>query len=105
MKVRYRGRALADLDEIFHYIDKRSPSGARNVIDEIHAAINAIAEYPLSAQQTSYPRIHVKIVRRYRYRIFPLSKPTRSKSCMCATARGVRGLRKSDVLTRSINPH
>jgi toxin ParE1/3/4 len=72
MKVRYRGRALADLEEIFQYIDKRSPSGARNVIDEIHAAINAIAEYPLSAQQTSYPRIHVKIVRRCRYRIFYL---------------------------------
>ena len=70
MKVRYRGRALADLEQIFHYIDKRSSSGARNVIDEIHAAINAIAEYPLSEQQTSYPRIHVKIVRRYRYRIF-----------------------------------
>jgi toxin ParE1/3/4 len=70
MKVRYRGRALADLEEIFEYIDKRSPSGARNVIDEIHAAINSIAEFPLSAQQTSYPRIHVKIVRRYRYKIF-----------------------------------
>ncbi len=70
MKVRYRGRALADLEQIFQYIDKRSPSGARHVIDEIHAAINAIAEYPLSGQQTSYPRIHVKIVRRYRYRIF-----------------------------------
>jgi plasmid stabilization system protein ParE len=37
MKVRYRGRALADLEQIFQYIDKRSPSGARNVIDEIHA--------------------------------------------------------------------
>jgi toxin ParE1/3/4 len=70
MKVRYRGRALADLEEIFEYIDKRSPTGARNVIDEIHAAINAIAEYPLSTQQTSYPRIHVKIVRRYRYKLF-----------------------------------
>jgi plasmid stabilization system protein ParE len=30
MKVRYRARALADLEEIFQYIDKRSPSGAHN---------------------------------------------------------------------------
>jgi hypothetical protein len=33
MKVRYRGRAPAHLEQIFQYIDKRSPSGARNVID------------------------------------------------------------------------
>jgi toxin ParE1/3/4 len=72
MKVHYRDRALADLDEIFQYIDKRSPSGARNVIDAINAAINAIAEHPLAAQETSFPHIHVKIVRRYQYKIFYL---------------------------------
>jgi plasmid stabilization system protein ParE len=70
MKVHYRDRALADLDEIFQNIDKRSPSGARNVIDAINAAINAIAEHPLAAQETSFPHIRVKIVRRYQYKIF-----------------------------------
>jgi toxin ParE1/3/4 len=49
MKVHYRDRALADLDEIFQYIDKRGPGGARNVIDAIHAAIQSIAAFPLSA--------------------------------------------------------
>jgi toxin ParE1/3/4 len=72
MKVHYRDRALADLDEIFQYIDKRSPSGARNVIDAISAAIDAIAEHPLGAQATSSPNIRVKIVRRYQYKIFYL---------------------------------
>jgi toxin ParE1/3/4 len=70
MKVHYRDRALADLEAIFQYIDMRSPSGARHVIDAIHAAITAIAEHPLSAERTSHVGIHVKIVRRYRYKIF-----------------------------------
>jgi toxin ParE1/3/4 len=72
MKVRYRDRALSDLDQIFQYIDQRSPSGARNVIDAVCAAITAIAEHPLSAERTSYAGIHVKNVRRYRYKIFYL---------------------------------
>jgi toxin ParE1/3/4 len=72
MRVHYRERALADLDEIFQYIDKRSPSGARNVIDAISAAIKAIVEHPLSARETSSPHIHVKVVRPYRYKIFYL---------------------------------
>ena len=100
MKVHYRDRALADLDEIFQYIDKRSPSGARNVIDAINAAINAIAEHPLAAQETSFPHIRVKIVRRYQYKVFFIrSASTGSTFCMCATARGVRGLQRCDPLT------
>ena len=70
MKVHYRKRALADLEQIFQYIDKRSPTGARNVIDAIHTAIDVIAEHLLSAERTSLVGIHVKIVRRYRYKIF-----------------------------------
>ena len=70
MKVRYRERALADLDEIFQYIDQRSPGGARNVIDAIHAPIEAIADYPLSAPRTSFAGIHVKVIRQYRYKVF-----------------------------------
>jgi toxin ParE1/3/4 len=70
MKVHYRARALSDLEEIFQYINKRSPGGARNVIDAIHDAIAYIAEYPLAAERTSYSGIHVKVVRQYRYKIF-----------------------------------
>jgi toxin ParE1/3/4 len=68
VKVHYRKRALADPEQIFRYIDKRSPPGARNVIDAIDAAIDVIAEHPLIAESTSLVGIHVKIVRRYRYK-------------------------------------
>jgi len=70
MRVHYRSRALFDLEEIFQFINRRSPGGARNVIGAIHDAIAQIAEYPLSAERTSHPSIHVKVVRRYPYKIF-----------------------------------
>jgi plasmid stabilization system protein ParE len=70
MKVTYSNRALFEIDEIFLYIQKRSPGGARNVIDAIDDAIAQIAEYPLSAERTSRQGIHVKIVRKYPYKIF-----------------------------------
>ena len=70
MNVYYRSRALSDLEEIFQYINKRSPGGARNVIDAIHDAIAQVAEHPLSAERTSNPGIHAKVVRQYPYKIF-----------------------------------
>ena len=70
MKVRYRTLALADLESIFHFLNERSPSGARNVLRAIHDAIAEIAEHPMAAPQTSDPVIRVKILGRYRYKIF-----------------------------------
>ena len=32
MTVRYRERALADLESIFQFLNERSPGGARNVL-------------------------------------------------------------------------
>jgi plasmid stabilization system protein ParE len=70
MKVRYRERALADLEDISGYLDERSPRGARKVVEAIHAAIASIADRPLSARKTSDPTVRVKIVGRYHYKIF-----------------------------------
>lgn len=70
MRVRYRERALADLEDIFRYLNDRSPTGAHNVIEAIYAAINNVADHPLSAQETSDPQIRLKIVGRYGYKIF-----------------------------------
>jgi toxin ParE1/3/4 len=70
MKVRYRERALADLEGIFQFLNDRSPAGARNVLRAIHEAIGEIAEHPLAAPRTSEADIRVKILGRYRYKIF-----------------------------------
>jgi toxin ParE1/3/4 len=70
MRLRYREQALADLEQIFEYLDERNPVGGRNVIDAIYLAIRQITDHPLSGRATSDPDIHVKIVGRYHYKIF-----------------------------------
>jgi plasmid stabilization system protein ParE len=70
MKVRYRALALADLDHIFGYLNDRNPIAAEDVTKAIYAAIELIGEHPLGAPPTSDPAIHVKVVRKYGYKIF-----------------------------------
>jgi plasmid stabilization system protein ParE len=70
MRVTYRARALADIDDIFQYLEKRSPTGAHNVVRAIYDSIRLISEQPYGSERTNDPNIHVKVVRRYRYKIF-----------------------------------
>src|SRR5215211_3147099 len=65
MRIIYRARALADIDDIYRYIEQRSPTGARNVVRAIHDSIRAIAEQPYGSVRTNNPDIRVKVVRRY----------------------------------------
>lgn len=69
MKIRYRPRALADIDDIFQYLNTRSPTGARHVLRTIADAIDEIAANPYSWQATSKPDIRAKSIGRYRYKI------------------------------------
>jgi len=70
MIIRYRERAVADIDEIYRYLRERSPVGAENVLRQIRVSVEFIAEQPLSSPKTDVPNVRVKIVRRYRYKIF-----------------------------------
>jgi plasmid stabilization system protein ParE len=70
MSVRYRALALSDLEEIARYLEPRSPAGARSVLRAIYEAIERIERHPRSAMETSVPGIRVRIIGRYRYKIF-----------------------------------
>jgi len=70
MNVRYRLRALADIDDIREYLEKRSPSGAFNVVQAIYASIRSIADQPYGSERTDDPHIRMKVARPYRYKIF-----------------------------------
>jgi plasmid stabilization system protein ParE len=70
MNIRYRAQALADIEEIFQFIHQHSPAGAENVLRAIYAGIRLIAEQPQGAPRTDIPDIRVKVVRKYRYKIF-----------------------------------
>ncbi len=70
MTIRYRARALADIEDIFQFLNERSPTGANNVLRAIREAIDDVASQPLAAPRTSNADIRVKILGRYRYKIF-----------------------------------
>lgn len=70
MKVRYRERAFADLEEIHRFLESRSPIGARNVLHAIRDAIEEVARTPYGSRQTSDADIRVKVLGHYRYKIF-----------------------------------
>jgi toxin ParE1/3/4 len=70
MKVRYSPQARNDLHDIFHYLNQRSPAGAANVMRAIYASIEFLVENPMASQETDLPTIRVKIVRRYKFKIF-----------------------------------
>ena len=70
MRVRYAPRARGDIERIYQYLDERSPSGARNVLKAIYAGVQFISEHPEASERTDDPTVRVKVVRRYRYKIF-----------------------------------
>jgi toxin ParE1/3/4 len=70
VRVRYTPRAHGDIDRIYGYLDKRSASGALNVLLAIYAGVQFIAERPKGSERTDDPNVRVKVVRRYRYKIF-----------------------------------
>jgi toxin ParE1/3/4 len=70
MRVRYTPEAFADREQIYAYLRKRSPSGARNVMATISAAVRQLRDYPYSGHQTDDPEVRVKFVVRYPYHIF-----------------------------------
>lgn len=70
MRVRYTLRAFADREEIFNYIDQRSPSGAQAVKSDIVRAIRRLEWFPRSAPVTDEPAIHELIVPRRPYKVY-----------------------------------
>ena len=64
MRVRYTPRAFADRDQIFDYLIQRSPSGARNVMETIRAAITQLGEQPHSGYATDLTDVRVKFIGR-----------------------------------------
>ena len=91
MRVRFTPLARADIDQIYEYLDERSPSGARNVLLAICAGVQFIAERPKGSEQTDDPEVRVKVVQRYRYKIFTPSLARRSRFSMFDTHRANHG--------------
>jgi plasmid stabilization system protein ParE len=70
VRLRFTPQAQRDIEKIYAYLNQQSPSGAYNVSVAIYAATRFIAERPKASPPTEKPNVRVKVVRRYRYKIF-----------------------------------
>jgi toxin ParE1/3/4 len=46
MKVRYRQRALADIENIYDYLNERNPRAATEIVARIRSAADRLGEWP-----------------------------------------------------------
>jgi addiction module RelE/StbE family toxin len=70
MKIRYSPRAFADREDIFEYLNRRSPDGARNVMAALERTISLLQDQPHSGLRIATSDLRVMLVSRNRYKIF-----------------------------------
>jgi len=70
MKLRYTGRARADLEAIFTYLDARAPAAAQSVKTLIERRIALLADYPFIAPATDVSGIYELTIVRYPYKVY-----------------------------------
>jgi plasmid stabilization system protein ParE len=74
MRLRFTPRAQTDIGKIYAYLRQQSPNGAYNVLAAIYAATRFVAERPKASLLTDNRNVRVKVLRRYRYKIFSVTK-------------------------------
>jgi toxin ParE1/3/4 len=62
--------AITDIASIYLYLEKRNKAGALNVLRTIYETIERIPARPSAAERTDDPTVRVKIVQKYRCKIF-----------------------------------
>ncbi|MDQ2079729.1 type II toxin-antitoxin system RelE/ParE family toxin [Xanthobacteraceae bacterium Astr-EGSB] len=70
MRVRFTTPARNDLDRIHDYIAKRNRAAATRVTRTIRLTAQGLADFPLMAPETDFPKIHMKWAVPYPYLIF-----------------------------------
>jgi toxin ParE1/3/4 len=70
VKVRYTHKALAQLDEIYSYIEAHNPSAAKRVKARIKQSIARLGRHPYSCRATENPGIRLLAIVRYPYLVF-----------------------------------
>jgi addiction module RelE/StbE family toxin len=70
VKIRYTRKALAQLDQIYLYIEGHNPRAAKRVKARIKQAIGRLARHPYSCRATEHPGIRLLSVVRFPYLVF-----------------------------------
>jgi plasmid stabilization system protein ParE len=66
----FHGAAARDLEEIYAFLQERSSQAGTTVLRAVQGTIASLAEQPLSGLQTDDPAVRIRLVRRYRYKVF-----------------------------------
>jgi addiction module RelE/StbE family toxin len=70
MRVRYSPKALAQLEEIFNYIESESPAAAAAFSERLQRLSRLIAQFPLMGRPTDKPGARIVSIPEYRYVVF-----------------------------------
>jgi addiction module RelE/StbE family toxin len=67
VKIVYTRKALAQIDQIYSYIEARNPAAALKVKTRIRLSIDRLAHRPYLARMSDRPGVRVLTVTRYPY--------------------------------------
>ena len=70
MKLRFTERAFAEREDIFEYLNERSPEAARAVFAYLSAAIAQLLDLPHTGARTDDEDVRVLFIVRYPYKVF-----------------------------------
>jgi toxin ParE1/3/4 len=70
MRVRYTLRALADLEQIYEYFQKRHPAAAQSLKSTIERQIGWLTNFPHMAPATDEPGVRELTLTRYPFKIY-----------------------------------
>jgi len=70
MRVRFTESAARDFNQNVGYLREHAPAVVGDFADSVEKAIDELIEHPYSAQETTYPGVRRKYIRRFRHSIF-----------------------------------
>jgi len=70
MRVRFTETALAEIEEILSYIEKRNPNAAIDVADAIRRTVAWINAHPNTSPIVFSSNVRAKLVGRFQYRVY-----------------------------------
>lgn len=70
MRIRYTLRARADLEEIYGYLERRTPAAAQSLKSQIERQIGSLGRFPYMAPATDEPNVRELTLSRHPYKIY-----------------------------------
>lgn len=69
MQVRFRAKAIADLDKIIQWYDKQAPESTQRIVDDIERAIRRLQQFPHSGPTVGLQDLRRIVTLRYHFKI------------------------------------